>query len=565
MNKLVLALALVAGCAHEQAKTNPAAAPAAEAKAQPPAAPAPAAQAAAQPEKLFDNLGDHHRAISTRVPEAQRYFDQGLRLTFAFNHEEAQRSFEAAAARDPSCAICYWGAALVLGPNINQPAGADRAKMALPLLAKAKAAANASPVERALIAALQKRYSDPPPAADDAKGQAALDEAYANAMREVARQYPDDNDVQVLFAESMMDLRPWKLWDPDGKPAPGTEEIVRTLETVLARAPQHPGANHYYIHAVEASPHPERALAAADRIGTMMPGAGHVVHMPSHVYQRVGRYNDAAEANRKAIAADKQYMGSIGDPGFYAMYVAHNFQFLWAAALMAGRGEESLGAARQMVQMVPPEMWKAMPEMSFNVAAPVLSLVRFGRWDEALKEPAPPAELPLPALLHHYARARALAALGKLADADAEVAAMQQLAAALPKGAMAGMGPADVYVGVAIDLARGDVACRRGKVAEGLALLRKAVAAGDTIPYDEPPDWYYPPRQTLGAWLLRTRKPGEAQQVFEEDLRKNPDNGWSLTGLRAALQARRKPTAAVEAKLATAWRAADVKIASSDF
>ncbi|MGZ3428516.1 MAG: tetratricopeptide repeat protein [Polyangia bacterium] len=560
MKRIALVGLLVAGCAHEKPATV------AQAKTEPqPVAAHEHAAAAAQPAKLYDDLGDYHRAVTTKVPEAQRYFDQGLRLTYAFNHEEAQRSFEAAAAHDPSCAACYWGAAMVLGPNYNQPAGAERAKKALALLARATAAPNASPVERALIAALQKRYVDPPPAADDTKGQAALDEAYANAMRDVAHKFPADDDVQVLFAESMMDLRPWRLWEPDSKPAPGTEEVVATLEKVMARTPTHPGANHYYIHCVEASPHPEKALPAADRIGGMMPGAGHLVHMPSHVYQRVGRYNDAAEANRKAIVADKKYTGTIGDPGYYAMYVAHNFQFLWASALMAGRGDESLAAARDMLKLVPAEMWKQMPEVSFSIAAPALSLVRFGRWEEVLKEPAPPADLPMPTILHHYARGRALAALGKLDDADAEVAAMQKVVATLPKTAVAGFTPGDQYASAAIDLVRGDLACRRGKTADGIALLKKAVATADGFPYAEPPDWYYPPRQTLGAWLLRAKKPAEAQKVFEEDLKKNPDNGWSLTGLKEALRAQKKSTTAVDARLAKAWSAADVQVASSDF
>ena len=566
MKRWLLAMLFAGACAHEPPPAATTSAAAATKTEPQPVAPAHEhAAATGQAAKLYDNLGDHHRAVSTTNAEAQRYFDQGLRLTYAFNHEEAGRSFEAAAARDPSCAACWWGAALVLGPNYNQPAGADRAKKAVALLAKAKAAPNASPVERALVAALAKRYVDPPPAADDQKGQAALDEAYANAMRDVAKQFPDDDDVQVLFAESMMDLRPWRLWEPDGKPAPGTDEILATLEKVLARSPQHPGANHYYIHAVEASPHPEKALAAADRIAKLMPGAGHIVHMPSHVYERVGRYNDAAEANRQAIAADKKYTGTIGDPGYYAMYVAHNFQFLWAAALMAGRGDESLQAARDMVKLVPAEMWKQMPEVSFAVAAPTLSLVRFGRWNEVLAEAAPPAELPMPSILHHYARGRAFAALGKLGDADAEVAAMQKIVATLPKTAVAGFTPGADYAAVAIDLVRGEVACRRGKIAEGLAHLKKAVATHDTFPYAEPPDWYYPPRQTLGAWLLRAKKPADAARVFEEDLKKNPDNGWALTGLREALRAQKKPTAAVEARLAKAWRDADVKVASSDF
>ncbi|MCA1663009.1 MAG: hypothetical protein LC659_01805 [Myxococcales bacterium] len=476
MKRTIVALLTVAGCAHGKSEPPPQPAPHEHAAA---AVPGPAA-------KLYDNLGDYHRAVSTKAPEAQRFFDQGLRLTYAFNHEEAQRSFDAAAALDPSCAACYWGSALVLGPNYNQPAGADRAKKAVALLKKANAAPNASPVERALIGALQKRYVDPPPAADDQKGQAALDEAYASAMRDVAKRYPDDDDVQVLFAESMMDLRPWRLWEPDGKAAPGTDEIVATLEKVLARAPQHPGANHYYIHAVEASQHPEKALAAADRIGAML-------------------------------------------------------------------------------KLVPADMWKQMPEVSFSIEAPALSLVRFGRWDAVLKEPAPPAELPMPTILHHYARGRALAALGKLDDADAEAAAMQKVLAALPKTALAGFAPGDAYGTVALEIVRGDVACRRGKIAEGLALLRKAVDSADAFPYAEPPDWYYPPRQTLGAWLLRAKKPADAARVLEEDLKRNPENGWALTGLREALRAQNRPTAAVDARLAKAWRDADVKVASSDF
>ncbi|HEY1586747.1 MAG TPA: hypothetical protein VGH63_13725, partial [Polyangia bacterium] len=478
MKRFVLAAMLIAGCAHTKSE------PQAQQQPQQPQQPHDhAATTPAQPAKLFDNLGDHHRAISTKVAEAQRFFDQGLRLTYAFNHEEAQRSFDAAAARDPSCAICYWGSALVLGPNYNQPAGAERAKKAVALLAKARAAPNASAVERALIAALQKRYVDPPPAADDQKGQSALDEAYASAMRDVAKRYPDDDDVQVLFAESMMDLHPWQLWQPDGKAAPGTDEIIGTLEKVLARNPQHPGANHYYIHATEASLHPERAMACADRIGGMMPGAGHIVHMPSHNYQRVGRYNDSAEANRKAIEADKKYTGTIGDPGYYAMYVAHNFQFLWAAALMAGRGDESVTAARDMMKLVPAEMWKQMPELSFSIEDPAMALVRFGRWDDVLKEPAPPADLPMATILHHYARGRALAALGKLDDADADAAAMQKLIATLPKTAVAGFTPGDAYATVALELVRGDVACRRGKTADGLLHLRKAVDGADAFPY----------------------------------------------------------------------------------
>ena len=384
-------------------------------------------------------------------------------------------------------------------------------------------------------------------------------------MREVAHKYPADDDVQVIFAESMMDLRPWRLWDPDGKPAPGTEEIVQTLEAVLARTPEHPGANHYYIHAVEASTHPERAVSAANRVGAMMPGAGHLVHMPAHIYQRVGRYNDAAEANRRAIVADKKYAGQIADPGYYAMYIAHNYQFLWASALMAGRGAESLEASREMLKRVPLEMFKQMPELSFVLAYPILSMVRFGKWDDVLKEPAPPESLPMPTLLYHYARARAFAATAQYPDAEAELKALQAVIDKLPENAMASFSPGKTFAAVAQNLAAGDLLCRRGKTADGLAKLRAAVEANDQLPYDEPPDWYYPARQTLGAWLLKARKPADAQKIFEADLVKNPDNGWSLIGLREALRAQKKPTTQVESKLDAVWKEADVTLGSSDF
>lgn len=560
MRRALLVLALI-GCAHE-AEQKKTAAPMPTPTQTPTAENLPPAPT----EKLFSDLGTYHRGISTKVPSAQRYFDQGLRFAYAFNHDEAQRSFEEAARQDPSCAICYWGAALVLGPNYNQPAAPERAKQALAYLAKAKTAATASPVERALIGTLAHRYADPPPAADDQKAQAALDQAYADAMHALAKEFADDDDVQVLFAESMMDLRPWKLWEPDGKPAPGTDEIVTTLERVLQRNPQHPGANHYYIHATEASPNPERGVDAAGRVAALMPGAGHLVHMPSHVYQRVGRYNDAAEANRRAIVADKKYVAAVGEPkGFYGMYVAHNHQFLWMSALMAGRGAESLQAAREMLTMIPMEMFKAMPDFSFLLAAPVLTLVRFGKWDDVLAEKEPPSELPVPSLLWHYAQARALAAKGKLKEAERELNSMKMARANIGKTAMAAMAPAPTIAEIVFDVAKGDIACRRGQTSECVAKLKAAVAAQDSLPYDEPPDFYYPVRQTLGAWLLKAKKPADAEAVFVEDLKRNPDNGWSLVGLKRALEAQKKPTADVDAKLAAAWKDADTQLASSDF
>jgi tetratricopeptide (TPR) repeat protein len=554
MRTLIGLAFVVAGCAHGSGGGQP--------TAMMESRPESATAAPATGAPRLDDLGNHHRPI-TATPAAQAWFDQGLRLVYAFNHDEAQRAFEECARVDPAAAACPWGQALVLGPNYNLPAMPDRARAAWMALGAAVRAPKASPVERALVEALRKRYSNPP-AATPAE-QTKLDSAYADAMRQVAKQYPDDDDVQVLFAEAMMDLRPWKLWLPDGKPAPGTEEIVATLEKVLARHPQHPGANHYYIHAVEASPHPERGLAAAKRVGGMMPGAGHLVHMPSHVYERVGQYEEAAEANRKAIVADKQYLANANPTGFYGMYVAHNFDFLWQAAMMSGRGNESLQAARDMMGTIPMEMFKQMPGFDFIIPSAALTLVRFGRWNEVLAEKAPPAELKMAAMLFTYARARALIGLGRLDDADKELATLSSEIKALPKDMMADMAPAPLMGSIAEKLVRGELLLKRGKTTEGLAALEAAVSDADELPYAEPPDWYYPPRHTLGARLLGLKKAARAEAVYREDLKRNPNNGWALVGLRAALQAQKKPTKEVDAQLAVAFKTAEAPIAASDF
>jgi tetratricopeptide (TPR) repeat protein len=558
MRILVCATLVLAGCAHgggkpaatESTAAAGAGSEASQAESAKPASGAHdhmAATATATPPPRLDDLGDYHRAV-TATPAAQAWFDQGLRLVYAFNHDEAQRAFEEGARVDPNCALCAWGAALVLGPNYNLPAMPDRARAAWAALDQAVARApKAAPVERALIEALKKRYSDPP--ATTPEEQAKLDGAYAEAMRQVARQFPDDDDVQVLFAES----------------APGTEEIVGTLEKVLARHPEHPGANHYYIHAVEASPHPERGLAAAKRVGGMMPGAGHLVHMPSHVYQRVGRYEDAAEANRRAIVADKQYAAKANPQGFYGMYMAHNFDFLWQSAMMAGRANESLQAARDMMAAIPMEMFKSMPGFDFIIPSAALTLVRFGRWKEVLAEKAPPADLPMATMLFTYARARALIGLGQLDAADKELATLSSEIAALPKDMMADMAPAPLMGAIAEKLVRGELLLKRGQAAAGLAALQAAVSEGDKLPYAEPPDWYYPPRHTLGARLLGLKRAAQAEAVYREDLKRNPNNGWALVGLRAALQAQKKPSKDVEAQLAVAFKTAEAPIAVSDF
>ncbi|HXO22065.1 MAG TPA: hypothetical protein VOA87_19280 [Thermoanaerobaculia bacterium] len=553
---LSLALAGLAASAAAQ----PAAAP-------PSAAPTSQSTAALRP-PLFDGLGSYHRKITTGSAQAQRYFDQGLRLLYAFNHEEAERSFAAAAQLDPACAICFWGAALTLGPNINLPAMAERSRQAYEDLQKALTLAArpetaASPVEQALIGALAHRYSDPPAATPAA--QQALDAAYADAMREAAKRFPADLDVATLFAESMMDLRPWDLWTADGRPQPGTAEILATLEGVLAKDPRHPGANHYYIHTVEGSPHPEKAVAAADRVGRMMPAAGHLVHMPAHIYERVGRYADAAAANRRAIAADRAYLDRTGPPILYSMYVAHNYQFLAATAMMEGRGAEAVQSARAMLEHAPLEMLRQMPGMDFVLQLPLFAMIRFGRWDDILAEPAPPADLLYPTAVWHYARGLALASRGKTGEAHDELAALDAIAAKVPADQPAGYNTAKALLAIASQSLGGVLAAKRGAADEAAGLLARAATGEDALKYDEPPDWPLPIRHQLGAVLLAAGRAAEAEAVYREDLKRNPRNGWSLYGLAQALRARRAEASAVEKDFRQAWKNADVRPTASVF
>ncbi len=518
---------------------------------------------AAPPPALLDTLGSYHRPISSNSPQAQAYFDQGLRLLYAFNHEEAQAAFEEAARRDPTCGICFWGAALSLGPNINLPALPERAEAAWQFLQKAQALAKgASPVERALVGALARRYARPPPG--DAQAQRALDIAYANAMRTVARQFPGDPDVATLFAEALMDLRPWQLWTPEGKPQPGTLELISSLERVLAAHPQHPGANHYLIHAVEASPHPERGLAAAERLKTLEPGAGHLVHMPSHVYIRTGQYTEASEANRRAIAADA---AAPHDHPIYTTYVAHNFQFLWASTLMEGRSTESLQAARDMLARLPVEMLKGMPEMSYLLAYPALGLARFGRWKDLLAEPLPAADFPIPLALVHGERGLALVRTGDVAGATAALAQLDALRAQTAPDAKVVMNSARDILGIARDVLAAELARARGDLPEALARFQAAVAAEDALGYDEPPDWPSPVRHQLGAALLAAGRAQRAEGVYRADLQRHPHNGWALYGLAQSLEAQGKTAEASAARrdFTEAWKHADVSLTASAF
>jgi tetratricopeptide (TPR) repeat protein len=533
------------------------------AAAAPAALSAPAARSAPERPPLLDNLGDYHRAITIASPEAQRYFDQGLRLLFAFSLQEAQRSFEEAARLDPACASCSWGVAMSLGPHINVPAMADRTQAAHRAAEKAlELAPRASPVERALAEAVAKRSSDPPPA--DKPGQAALDLAYADAMREVARRFPEDVDAAALFAEALMDVHPWDYWTAGGAPQPWTEEILAALEGVLRRRPDHPGANHYYIHAVEASPHPERAVAAAERLSRLMPGATHLVHMPSHVYARVGRWADASEANRRAIAADKAFVERFHPEGFYLMYAAHNHQFLWSTALMEGRAAEALQQAREAVAMVPIEMLRAMPGFDGTLEYPIWTLVRIGRFAEALREPPPPADLAYATAMWHAARGIACAASGKPAEAEGERALVSAALLSVPVDAPQGFNTSRSLLEIALPLVEGELAAARGQRTAAVKKLRAAVAAEDALRYDEPSDWYFPLRPRLGVLLLAAGSAAEAQAVCEEDLRRHPENGWALAVLAESLGRQGKAAEArqVERRLAKAWAAADLEPAA---
>jgi len=519
---------------------------------------------AAPPPPLFTDLGTYHHPV-TCSPPAQQYFDQGLRLVYGFNHDEAVRAFNEAARLDPSCAMAMWGVALALGPNINLPLDTERGAAAHAAMQRAVALApKASAAEQDYIAALAKRYSDDPGA-----DRQQLDRAYADAMRQVVQRHPDDLDAATLYAESLMDLRPWDLWSSDGQPRPETPEIVATLEGVLQRDPNHPGANHYYIHAIEASPHPEKGLPSAQRLATLVPGAGHLVHMPSHIYIRTGRYAEAAAANRQAIAVDERYLAAVQPDGVYPMmYYPHNIHFLWAAASMDGRSAEAIQAARDVASKAPPEMVRQMPMVEYFMPTPYFALVRFGHWQEILAEPPPPDDLHYNAAMWHYARGVAYAATGQFADAERERAALIAESQALPADRIIGDNQSAASLArLASLLLAGEIAARQGQCETALPKLEEAVSIQDGLPYMEPPPWYYPARQALGAVLLQCGRPDAAAVVFREDLKRNPENGWSLYGLAQALRAQGDPAAAAaaDARFRTAWRDADVELTAARF
>jgi tetratricopeptide (TPR) repeat protein len=510
---------------------------------------------------LYDDLGTHHFAVTTTVPAAQQYFDQGLRLYYAFNHAEAIRAFEEAARMDPRCAMCYWGTALAHGPNINMPMDADGAAAAWAALQQALAVReHASERERGFIDALATRYAAHAPAE-----RAPLDSAYARAMAELAKQYPDDVEVRALAAEALMDLSPWQYWEADGAPRPQTGEILRHLEAALALNADHPGANHFYIHAVEAVD-PERALPMAERLAGLMPGAGHLVHMPGHIYVRVGRYLDAIRANEHALHADEKYIRDHNPAaGIYTLsYYPHNYDFLAFASSMIGRSQQALAATDRMQALVPAELLRepGLILLQNHLTRGLQLRVRFARWQEILDAPAPDADLPYARGIWHYARGRALAAGGDAAAAEAELAALRREAShpSLQQAAVEFNGAVDI-LGVAADVLAGHIAAARRSYASAVTHLHAAAAREDALLYGEPPEWSVPVRQELGLVLLAAGRAADAEATFREERRRFPENGWSLDGLARSLAAQDRTAEAGEARqrFEAVWRGADVQ------
>jgi tetratricopeptide (TPR) repeat protein len=517
--------------------------------------------------RLFEGLGKHTRSVATTHPDAQKYFNQGLNFMFAFNHDEAIRAFRKAAELDPDCAMAHWGVSLASGINYNNPMfPPEQAKAAWDALQKARANSKGESVaNQALIEALAARYADPLP-----KDTQPLEKAYSKAMKVAWEKFPKDADVGALYAESMMNLRPWELWTADGKPQPGTPEILATLEAVMKLDPDHPLAAHLTIHALEASPTPEKADEAANRLRGTQPALGHLLHMPSHIDIRRGRWQEAVEANALAIEADRKYQRAVPKQGFYRMYMAHNYHMLAFAAMMQGESKRAIDTINSMTADVP----KACLEVKGNAAIadgftamPLETLKRFGRWDDILKAPEPPAVFPIARAMRHYDRGVAFAGKGMVKEARESQKTFRTAAKDVPAEAIFGNNKASDLLAIADDMLEGEILLRESKMKEAIASLERAVKKEEGLRYSEPPEWTVPVRHALGAALLRDGQAGAAEKVYREDLRRWPDNGWSLHGLAASLTVlgKKEEAARAKARLEIVWKRADVKIPSSCF
>ncbi len=522
-----------------------------------------------QPDKkapLFSGLGNLNYPVTTGSELAQKYFDQGLTFAYGFNHEEAFRSFKEAARLDTNCAMAYWGMAYVLGPNINLPMDAGSVRTAYDAIQKAITLLdNETQEEKDLITALSKRYSKEP--VDD---RTSFDQAYSDAMREVHNKYPDNLDAATIFAESIMDLHPWDYWNKDGSAQSWTTEITSVLESVIKRQPDHMGANHLYIHSVEASKSPDRGLASADRLRYLVPGAGHLVHMPAHIYIRTGKYHEGSLANTRAVKSDEAYISQCRQQGFYPIsYYPHNYHFLWATATLEGDSKTAIDAALKTAETPPDsllDMCGYQTLQHFSVI-PLYAYATFGKWNEIMNYPEPKNERPYMKAVWHYARAMAFIGENKLEDAESEIKAIDKIKTEndLDDFVIWDINPAGTLMHIAAEVTRGELQAKKKNYSEAIAHLKKAVGLEDQLRYDEPPTWFYPCRQNLGAVLIEAGKYAEAEKVYRENLAEIPDNGWGLYGLHEALlkQNKTKEADEVESRFKEAWKYADVELTSS--
>lgn len=526
----------------------------------PTAAPVPGATGAS----LYGGFGDYSRSVTTDSRKAQMWFDQGMQLLYGFNHDEAIRAFTEAAAQDPDCAMAYWGIAYANGMNINDPVMTQqRSRDAYSAATRAlELTDNASPQERAMIEAINARYDWPPP-----NDRRQLEEAYAEAMGVAWNAHPNDPDIGALYAESLMNLQPWNYWTDSGEPVGRIEEVIGAIESVLAMRPDHAGANHFYIHAVEASNDPDRAVPAADRLVDLVPASGHLVHMPSHIYIRVGRYMDAAMANERAIIADRAYFEAASkDPGFYQLYYAHNLHFLAFASMMEGRYETAIQAARDLESEITEDFIREKPELIEGLMSTSLHvMIRFGKWEEILDEPEPAKYRLMSRAVRHYARGISLSALGRTDEARTEMAAFEEAIERVPQDWWLFNNRLHEVLPIARAMLEGELAFREGRRSEAFEFLRRGVMAEDSLVYDEPPGWMLPVRHALGALLMADGQYAQAESVYREDLRRNRDNGWSLLGLQQSLRAQGQDSRAamLDMRLAAAWPRKDVNPKSS--
>lgn len=534
----------------------------------PPAAESPEAEPP-DPDRtapLLTGMAELDHPLSSPSEMARRFFNQGMVLSYGFNHAEAERSFREAARLDPGCAMCWWGVALVLGPNINAAMEDESVPKAWEALTKAKELApEADRREQDYIEALAQRYA-PEPVED----RSELDRAYAGAMRDLVQKHPDDVHARVLLAEALMDLHPWDYWSRDGQPREWTPEILGLLEGAMAEDPDHPGANHFYIHAVEASRTPVRGMEAAGRLGKVAPGAGHLVHMPSHIYIRTGRYQDAIEANQRAVASDDEYVTQCHAQGIYPLaYMPHNRHFLWVSATLAGRKELAVEAAEQIAERIDHDNMRqeGLGTLQHFWSSPLWAYVRFGEWDRILAFPEPDADLVYPQGVRRFARGMALVSTGRVDEAAAELEKLEEHAAdpALETVTIWDINKTSDLLAIAVEVLSGEIAARRGDLDAAAARLRKGVELEDSLNYDEPPPWSNPVRQNLGAVLLDAGRAAEAEKVYREDLERFPENGWALFGLEASLRQQGKTAEAdrVKERFEKAWAHADTRLTSS--